>query len=78
MKLFDLGTGVIVVKSYGQYDQKSSRRELIGGCDILCACPGRLKHILYSDWVRLYNSFSIFNRVLSLDKLFLFAIFCSG
>lgn len=41
----------MVSKTYGHYDVYACRRSLREGCDILCATPGRLKHLLYSQWV---------------------------
>lgn len=47
----------MVTKTYGQYDLGASRKEIMMGCHILCATPGRLKHVLNSKWVSLNLQF---------------------
>lgn len=42
----NLGTDVSVKKLYGQTDFEHNLKDITSGCDILCATPGRLMHIL--------------------------------
>ena len=46
-----LETGVVVAKAYGQYSTPANQDELVHGCDILCATPGRLKHFLATGYI---------------------------
>uniref|UniRef100_A0AC34GNF5 ATP-dependent RNA helicase n=1 Tax=Panagrolaimus sp. ES5 TaxID=591445 RepID=A0AC34GNF5_9BILA len=40
---------VTIAKAYGEYDVRENLVELAGGCDILVATPGRLKHFIFDD-----------------------------
>lgn len=53
MHCINLDTGVFVGRAYGQYGIAHNGRELVNGCDILCATPGRLLHFISEEFVRL-------------------------
>lgn len=41
-----LETNITVAKAYGQYAVAPNMREILFGCDILCATPGRLMQLI--------------------------------
>lgn len=51
LKIFFIETGITVAKAYGAYHLPDNMKEIGMGCDILIACPGRLKLISEKRYV---------------------------
>ena len=45
-QIFLLGTGITVARAYGEYMVRQNICDIRNGCNILCACVGRLMHFV--------------------------------